>query len=62
MNDDLRYSGWLQIPSSLLDVFKSKYPNRTLTIDTQLIGLIFPVGQEIQGDGSGTVGTIVKED
>ena len=39
---------------------KSKYPNRTLTIDTEFIGLLFPVGQEIQGDGSGTVGTIVK--
>ena len=60
MNDDLRYSGWPVDTSSLLDVAKSKYPNRTLTIDTQLIGALFPVGQEIQGDGSGTVGTIVK--
>ena len=60
MNDDIRLSGWPIASYDILDIAKEKYPYRMVTTNTN-ISNIFPVGQTVTGQTSGTVGTVIRK-
>ena len=60
MNDAIRISGWPVAIHELLDISKEKYPYRMVTTNTD-ISNIFPVGQSVRGQTSGTVGTVIRK-
>lgn len=64
MNDHLRESGWPLMNEELLDRAKGFYPHRVLSTEGQIADpdddFNFAVGQQIIGQLTGTVGTIIK--
>lgn len=58
MNDNIRQNGWPIDYTEILSTAKSKYPNRTVTTNSE-IAKNFPVGTTVTGTVSDTVGTIV---
>ena len=66
MNEHIRESGWA-IPSyDLLDEVKIRYPYRTITTNSDMSTddgsvELFPIGQVVEGESSGTEGTIIRK-
>jgi len=66
MNEHIRESGWA-IPSyDLLNEVKIRYPYRTITTNSDMSTddgsvELFPIGQVVEGESSGTEGTIIRK-
>ena len=59
MNDQLRESGWPILDHELEAYAKKRWPNRVVTSEAPF-ATIFPVGQVVTGQTSGTTGKILK--
>lgn len=64
LNDHLRESGWPLMNEEVRSRAKDYYPHRVVTSTTDLAtaegGYDFRVGRQVEGQTSGTVGTIIK--
>ena len=60
MNDSLRESGWPVASDLIRDRAAKYYPHRIITTKYNRLAQDFPVGANVRGDRSGTVGVIVS--
>lgn len=59
LNNDIRESGWPLAELELQNKLKSDYPHRTIVTQND-ISTKFKVGDTVEGQTSGTTGTVVK--
>ena len=59
LNNDIRESGWPLAELELQNKLKSDYPHRTIVTQND-ISKKFKVGDTVEGQTSGTTGTVVK--
>lgn len=59
MNDHLRESGWPIADNEIIDYAKKRWPHRVTTTEINF-AKIFPVGQRVTGQTSGTSGVILR--